>query len=178
MRLFVSVQPPDEVLDALAEVVRPEASDVRWVGRAQWHVTLRFLGEVDDPEPVAAALAAAPLPAAVATVGPEAATLGRTAVVLPVTGLDELAADVAGATDGLGTAPPGSPFRGHLTLARARGRRGRVPGGLARRVPPFEWRFAVTDVRLVRSHLGPGGPRYEDLAVVPLVPPAGGTGRP
>jgi 2'-5' RNA ligase len=167
VRLFVSVQPPDEVLDALAGLARPHARDARWVGRDQWHVTLRFLGEVEDPNPVAEALARAPLRAAEAIVGPDAASPARRVLYLPVAGLDDLAAGVAVATEGLGGAPEASSFRGHLTLARAP-RRGRLPGGLAARVPPFERRFPVTEVRLVRSHLGPDGPHYENRAVVPL----------
>jgi 2'-5' RNA ligase len=167
VRLFVSVQPPDEVLDGLAALDRPEATGLRWARRDQWHVTLRFLGEVTDPGPVADALARAALPPADAVVGPSATTLGRRSLVLPVNGLDRLAAGVASATAGVGEPPGPGPFRGHLTLARARGRR-KVPGGLAARVPAFEARFPVADVRLVRSNLGAGGPRYEDLAVVPL----------
>jgi 2'-5' RNA ligase len=167
VRLFVGVRPPGEVLDGLAGLDRPELPGVRWVQRDQWHVTLRFLGEVDDAGPVADALARAPLRAADAVVGPRVALLGRRILVLPVAGLDDLAAGVAAATDGIGKPPGPGPFRGHLTLARARGR-GRLPRDLAADAPALEARFAVTDVRLVRSHLGPGGARYEDVAVVPL----------
>jgi 2'-5' RNA ligase len=138
---------------------------VRWTARAQWHVTLRFLGEVADPAPVAAALEAAHLAACEAVAGPRVIALGRSTVVLPVAGLDALAAGVAAATAGFG-APVGTrPFRGHLTLARVR--RGSVQhlvGGA------LEARFPVDDVRLVRSHLGPAGARYEDLLVRRLEP--------
>ena len=169
VRLFVAVWPPEEVLAGLGDVVataRTAAPGARWVGREQWHVTLRFLGDVPDPGPVADALAAAPLPAAEAVVGPRATALGRTVLVLPVAGLDGLAAAVATATDGLGAAPDALPFRGHLTLARAP-RRARLPAGLPGRVPAFGRRFPVTAAHLVRSHLTSTGPRYEDLAILP-----------
>jgi 2'-5' RNA ligase len=115
---------------------------------------------------VVAALAAAPLPRATAVVGPAAATFGRSVLHLPVAGLDALAAAVAAATAGLGGRKGDPPFRGHLTLARARARR--LPHGVASLVPPLAAEFPVTRAHLVRSHLGPGGPRYERLAAVPL----------
>jgi RNA 2',3'-cyclic 3'-phosphodiesterase len=162
VRLFVAVQPPDDVLDRLAGLRRPERSGVRWTSRAQWHVTLAFLGEVADPGPVVAALDAAPLAPATADLGPAVAPLGRRVVCVPVAGLDDVAAVVRRAL------PAGDPdrlgFRGHLTLARvSRGRLGDLVG------EPVAARFPVGDVRLVRSHLGGrGGPRYEDLHIRPL----------
>lgn len=177
MRLFVAVRPPDDVLAALAALARPEHPGLRWTTRDQWHVTLRFLGEVDDPAPVAAALAAAPLAPTEAVVGPEVVALNPRVLCLPVAGLDDLAAAVAAADlPGVGRPPEDRPFRGHLTLARlSRGRGERQgsggPGRRRRRLrlgdlagTPLAARFPVRDVRLVRSHLGPTGARYEDLA--------------
>jgi 2'-5' RNA ligase len=164
VRLFVAVAPPAEVLDRVASLRRPERPGVRWTRRDQWHVTLVFLGEVADPDPIVDALDAAPLEPATAVVGPAVATLGRRVLQVPLAGLDDLAAAVRR------TLPPARPdahpFRGHLTLARAdRARLGDLAG------EPVDGRFAVEDVRLVRSHLGGGGPRYEDLHVRPI--PAG-----
>ncbi|HEX2064544.1 MAG TPA: RNA 2',3'-cyclic phosphodiesterase [Acidimicrobiales bacterium] len=164
MRLFVGVVPPDRVLDEIERLRRPERPGVRWTRRDQWHVTLRFLGEVADPEPVAAALDAAPLRRCEARLGPRVRPLGRQVVCLPVAGLDGLARAVEEATAGFGRPPDDRPFRGHLTLARLR--RSARPSGLTGDV--FEAGFPVADVRLVRSHQTDGGSRYEDLHVVPL----------
>jgi 2'-5' RNA ligase len=158
VRLFVAVTPPAEVLDRVASLRRPERPGVRWTRSDQWHVTLVFLGEVADPDPLVDALDAATLDPATAVLGPAVATLGRRVLQVPVAGLDDLAAAVRR------TLPPARPdahpFRGHLTLARAdRARLGDLAG------EPVDGRFAVEDVRLVRSHLGGGGPRYEDLHV-------------
>jgi len=166
VRLFVAVRPPGDVLDAVAALARPDRPGVRWTTRDQWHVTLRFLGEVDDPDPVAAALAAAPLPPATAAVGPRVATLGSGVVSLPVAGLDALAAAVGDATAAWGRPPEHRPFRGHLTLARTGRDRRTRPRTLAGE--DLTARFTVPDVRLIRSHLGPAGARYEDLLVHPL----------
>jgi 2'-5' RNA ligase len=164
MRLFVGVVPPERVLDALDRLDRPERAGVRWTRRDQWHVTLRFLGEVADPGPVAAALSAAPLRGCEARLGPRVRALGRQVVCLPVAGLDGLAQAVVEATAGFGQPPDDRRFRGHLTLARLR--RPARPSGLTGAA--LDGTFPVTDVRLIRSHQGEGGPRYEDLLVVPL----------
>ena len=42
-RLFVAVWPPDDVLDRLAVLPRPEVDGLRWTDQDHWHVTLRFL---------------------------------------------------------------------------------------------------------------------------------------
>jgi RNA 2',3'-cyclic 3'-phosphodiesterase len=170
VRLFVGVRPPDDVLDLIAGLPRRAQVGLRWTTRDQWHVTLRFLGEVEDPTVVVEALERADpavLVACEAVVGPVVETLSRQVVALPVAGLDGLAAAVVGATAGLGRPPDDRPFRGHVTLARlARSTRGsarRLAGEVVGR--PVSARFAVSDVRVVRSHLGRTGARYEDIYV-------------
>jgi 2'-5' RNA ligase len=167
MRLFVAVHPPAEVLDAVAALPRPERPGVRWTTRNQWHVTLRFLGEVDDPGPVAAAVAeaVAPLAPVEAVLGPAVTALGPGVVCVPVAGLDEVAAAVVAATAPFGGPPEERRFRGHLTLARVR--RGGTP---ARRLAgaPVAGSWTVTSAEVVRSHLHPAGARYEVVATAPL----------
>jgi RNA 2',3'-cyclic 3'-phosphodiesterase len=164
-RRFVAVWPPDDVLDLVEALYRPVDQGGRWTRRDQWHVTLRFLGEVDDPDDVVAALEGADLAPATATLGPGVTVLGRSVLVIPVAGLDELAASVVAATSALGRPPEDRAFRGHLTLARAR--RGASVRGPALRLAEEEVAatFPVGEVRLVRSRLGPGGARYDDLFV-------------
>jgi 2'-5' RNA ligase len=168
VRLFVAVQPPDHVLDAVAALRRPERPGVRWTRRSQWHVTLRFLGEVDDPGPVIAALDAAPLARCTAVAGPAVAPLGRSIVMVPVGGVETLAAAVVEATAHLGVPPDARAFNGHLTLARVR--RGSVRDLVGEAI---DLRFPVIDVRLVRSEPGPGGSRYDALHVRQLAERSG-----
>jgi 2'-5' RNA ligase len=170
MRLFVGVRPPDHVLDLVADLPRRAQAGLRWTTRDQWHVTLRFLGEVEDPAVVVDALDridASGFIACEAAVGPMVETLSRRVVALPVAGLDDLAAAVIDATRTLGRPPEDRPFRGHLTLARlarsARGSARRLAGGIVGR--PLSARFMVSDVRVVGSHLGRGGARHEDVHV-------------
>ncbi|MFI9120603.1 RNA 2',3'-cyclic phosphodiesterase [Streptomyces bikiniensis] len=53
MRLFAAVLPPSERLDELGCVVdrlrgSPGGGGVRWTSREGWHLTLAFMGEVDE----------------------------------------------------------------------------------------------------------------------------------
>jgi 2'-5' RNA ligase len=162
-RLFVAAWPPDEVLDLLATLPRPEDPGVRWTQRDQWHVTLRFLGRA-DPDAAADALGRVRAPVAEAVLGPLTARLGRSVVVVPVAGLDGLARAVIGATAAVGEPPDPRPFAGHLTLARLRHRPACGVTGAR-----CSARFPVREVHLVRSHLGQAGARYEILATHALL---------
>jgi RNA 2',3'-cyclic 3'-phosphodiesterase len=168
-RLFVAVWPPEPVLDVVAGLARPEVPGLRWTGRDQWHVTLRFMGPVDEVAPVVDALAGVRdgLPVE-AVVGPAVGRFGHRVLHVPVGGLDGLAAWVVEATAGLGRPPDDREFAGHLTLARvSKGARvdlARLAG------EPVSGRWAVEDVCLVESRPGPGGSRYEVLERFPLSP--------
>jgi RNA 2',3'-cyclic 3'-phosphodiesterase len=173
VRLFVAVSPPEDVVEMLRGIDRPDVPGVRWTTEQQWHVTLRFLGEVDAPEPVEEALHFVPkaLDAAGvrevrATLGPRVAWFpGRQVLQVPVSGLEPLARAVMDATARWGRPPEDRPFSGHLTLARARGR-ARGPASVAGASLGAAWR--VVDVALVSSLLGARGPRYETLSTVAL----------
>jgi 2'-5' RNA ligase len=151
-RLFVAVWPPAAVVDELAPLAQGRPG-VRPVAARHLHVTLRFLGDADAGA-VGARLDAVTFEAATAVLGPAVRRLGQGALVVPVRGLDTLAAAVIEATSDIGE--PAGPFRGHLTLGRFR--RG------TRRDPLLGLRvggeFRVDEVLLIDSTLGQGGPEY------------------
>jgi 2'-5' RNA ligase len=162
-RLFIAVQPPPEVVSAIDALPHPVEPGVRWEPPGLAHVTLRYLGNA-DPALVAERLAAELLPSATADVGPQVSRLGRSILCLPVRGVDDLAATVWHATDGLGQ-PPGQHFAGHITLARLRHRAACGVAGQR-----FAASFEVTEVALIRSHLPTDSSprRYECLEVFPV----------
>jgi 2'-5' RNA ligase len=89
--------------------------------------------------------------------------------VLPVSGLDRLAAAVGQVTAGLGPVED-RPFRGHLTLARAR-RRGGLHGLPAPDLGgewPVDW--TVEEVAAFSSVLRPEGAEHRLLDRWPLGP--------
>ena len=154
MRLFVALWPPADVLDALEAVPRPEAAGVRWTTRDQWHVTLRFLGEVELAEGEALLRSLAGFPARDVAIGPDTRRLGRAVLMAPVQGADDLGAALT----------PDREFIGHLTLARSR--RKHLPDELLGLPVSASWR--ATSVSLVRSTLRPTGAVYDEVARQPL----------
>lgn len=146
------------MLDALP---RPTVEGVRWTPPDQWHVTLRFFGEV-DPDAARRALSGFSADPCTARLGPETGRFGRRVLHAPVAGLGVLATAVVDRTAAVGEAPDRRHFRGHLTLARATGeRRGvdlRALCGM-----PISATWPVDRVSLVASHLTPNGARYEVL---------------
>ena len=179
MRLFAAVWPPAGILSWLEGLPRPAVPGLRWTTGDQWHVTLAFYGEVPEEElpPLADALgtaAAAVRELPVAALGDRTLQLGRGVLCVPASGLESLAAGVRDATSRW--VGDGSPFTGHLTLARAR--RGRaVPPSLVGAPLPYavatgdasgtgapasSW--AVEEVCLVVSTREPSGSRYRTAA--------------
>jgi 2'-5' RNA ligase len=174
-RLFVAVWPPAPLIEELRQLDRIVRPGLRWTTEDQWHVTMRFLGEISATEQETAgaalnAVAAASGPVA-ATAGPTPRRLGSGVWALPVDGLDGLAGRVEAATGGIGRSPRGRrPFHGHLTLAR-----GRAPAALAGLAQPrVAARWAVEELTLVRSELHPAGARYQVMGRWALGPPAAG----
>jgi RNA 2',3'-cyclic 3'-phosphodiesterase len=150
------------VVTALARLPRPAVAGIRWTKPEQWHVTLRFLGQVGegDVDALSAALAgvAARQPQVHALVGPHVDRFGRGILMVPVSGLDALAADTVGSTASFGEPPDPRPFRGHLTMARAARGRGDVRP-LAGAPTSCSW--PVDELTLVRSTTSPTGASYD-----------------
>jgi 2'-5' RNA ligase len=164
VRLFVAVWPPEDVVAALRAMDRPSA-DVRWCPEEQWHVTLRFLGSVEDPAPIVGALSTVEVPAPKVAVGPATKHLGPGVLMLPVKGLDDLAHAVMDATVDLVPDTEHRPFRGHLTIARAH-HKGQIPRSLEGIELGASW--TAPGFSLVWSHTKPTGAVYEDIATFPL----------
>ena len=178
MRLFVAAWPDDETRRRLAGLQQElgRTRGLRFVGPSRWHVTLRFLGEVDDDavdalaDALVTALAHVPGPVE-CRLGPGTAWFtGVRVLQLPAAGVDGLAAAVRAATLPLvpEAADPTPPFNGHLTLARAKGRRLGVAALGEMSDIPFEAAFAVPAIDLIRSEPSPDGHRYTTVVRAPL----------
>jgi len=178
MRLFVAVWPDDETRRRLGglELELGKSKGLRFVGAARWHVTLRFLGDVD--ERATEALSDALLGCAAGFPGPLECRLGPgtgwftgvRVLYLPAAGLDGLADAVRSATVPLvpEARAQAEAFNGHLTLARAKGRRLSV-AALGEMAPiPFDAAFPVAHVDLVSSVPSPSGHVYTTIVRAPL----------
>jgi len=165
-RLFVAVWPPEEILYTVAGLERPPIDGVRWTGRDQWHVTLRFLGRVEAVDQAVGALAGLRAVPFEARMGPTVGRFGHRVLHVPVHGLDGVAGAVAAATEDVGEPPEERAFAGHLTLARvAKGARVDLRRLTGR---PVAGSWMVDHVLLVESHLSSKGADYEVVDRFPL----------
>jgi 2'-5' RNA ligase len=180
-RLFVGIPFPPELRDALQAHLRAtfgERMPGRAVVPANWHLTLRFLGDTDAPRLGALEEAlrqmdpGPPFELSLAGLGafprPARATVLWIGVGDGNAELRALAAKVEAAAVRAGFAPEPKPYSPHLTLSRLN-----PPADLRRAIdaaPPFGGRMTVDGFVLFRSHLGGGPPRYERVRRYPLTP--------
>ena len=187
IRVFLAVAVPDDIRAAIDTVVAPlrgRLPRVRWVRSELWHFTLIFLGErpqveIDRVREMARAVCSGASPFSMAMKGtgcfPGA---GRPRVLWAGagSGLDALAglrARIHSALRDSGISMPNESFSAHLTVGRVRddtAPEGRSEiGRLWAAMPlPSLAPFDVHEVQLMRSDLGPAGPRYTSLAAFPL----------
>jgi RNA 2',3'-cyclic 3'-phosphodiesterase len=190
MRLFLAIELPEPIREYLAGVRRHLEGEeyrtigdnlVSWVAPENWHVTLKFLGDVDDPR-VADVIDAlkevsvAPmnlLPARMAYF-PHRGSVHVVAVeVLDKAGaLNQLHTHVEQACEELGFAREGRTFTGHITLGRVkRGKHDTSAGALCKihAIKLFPGpAFQVESMSLMQSELTPHGSRYTRLATIPV----------
>jgi RNA 2',3'-cyclic 3'-phosphodiesterase len=168
-RAFVAVVPPDPVLDALAAriaTLTQEPSPLRWLPRPQWHLTLAFLGHVDDADALRAALAHATrerspftlrLGAGGAFPTPRRATVLWVGLAPETPEIIGLATAVRDAAAGLADHAEDRPYHPHLTVARAPRPRPLTDLVDAIGTDPIGPPWTVTDISVMESDTRPTG---------------------
>lgn len=186
MRLFIAIELDDDARHAIAAeqtrlqaVLGDERSALEWIRPEHIHLTLAFLGEVEDgPAQAAGEAIGQPVQAdrfAIVFGGlgvfppggaPRVLWLGLAAGAREVITLQgEIAARVAR----LGIALERRPFHPHLTLARWRTSRPSDRRRVAAADCPHDIaRMEIGAVSLIHSRLSPAGPTYVTLARGPL----------
>lgn len=173
MRLFVGLALPEEVRERLAGLCSG-VPGAKWVKPENLHLSLRFVGEVDEgvAEDMDHALAAIHAPAFDLTLsGVGTFGKGRKARVLwvgvtPSEELEHLQAKVESALVRTGIEPEGRKFSPHITLARFK----HPPpdhklGAFIQHNDAFlAGPIRVSAFTLFQSHLGREGAHYEHLA--------------
>jgi RNA 2',3'-cyclic 3'-phosphodiesterase len=187
MRLFVALDVPGEVRQALGESIaplKPLCRAARWVRSEGMHLTLKFIGHAiadDDDEKLAAARTALSAihsgePVAIRYRGigffpdahrPRVAWCGVEASA----NLTQLAADIERALAPLGVPREQRAFVPHLTLARFKSPEG--VAALARAAAELAQRdfgsARETEFHLFESKLKPGGADYRKIESYSLV---------
>lgn len=177
MRAFIALEPDSNAHAVLCNDLRRLrkmgfARDVKWVSEDNLHVTMRFLGEIDDAQKVKLiGLLNAEMPA-LGTPGilrmSEPRLFPRPAQARIITcmierdaWLNRLAEICERAAQAIGLPAERRPFAGHITLGRTR--------------ETFQWRmfepwpatstaFTPAALTLFKSTLTPRGPIYKSLA--------------
>ncbi|MDD4857476.1 MAG: RNA 2',3'-cyclic phosphodiesterase [Candidatus Krumholzibacteria bacterium] len=184
MRLFYAVKVSDAIKTDIEAAIRAfplRNPPWRWISTGNMHLTLKFLGEVDegvvpDLKAVAANAASRVKPFRVAY-GPFGGfpNLARPRVIFfqameGARELAEIARHLEAGVEPLGIPRENRPFAAHLTLARIKEP---LPHGTVERltsVPPLP-PTAFQDVDrfvLMRSHLAREGATYEEIGSFPL----------
>ncbi|MXY38545.1 MAG: RNA 2',3'-cyclic phosphodiesterase [Rhodospirillaceae bacterium] len=176
LRLFVGLGLPEDLRDTLAMLERG-IPGARWIESDNYHITLRFIGEVaenqaEDIDSALAGVQAAPFALSLAGVGHFGKLRKARSVWAGVEAneaLDRLQAGVGSAIVRAGFPAEARKFRPHVTLARIKGETGHhVANFLSEhgdfRAPPFEVRAFI----LYESQLTRHGAMYRALQSYPL----------
>jgi 2'-5' RNA ligase len=184
VRLFLAINLPDDVraeVTAATAALRAEVPELSWVHADRLHLTLKFLGEVEENR-------LDELTAAMATVAGQhrelLMTLGgigafpnfRRARVVWMgieqeARLELLHHDIELACESLGFEVEGRAFRPHLTLARVKHALPEARFRALSRVgkqTDFRTDFVVRSVDLMSSELSQSGPAYRTLVSAAL----------
>jgi 2'-5' RNA ligase len=185
MRVFVAVEPGERVRSAAADAAREFQRRLgtklraRWVPTEKMHLTVRFIGHVDDArvgallDALRPSLPVAPFDLVTGTCGvfprsgpPRALWLGLTAGVASLAAMHD---EFDRRLGPLGYEPENRPFSAHLTLARVKD----APRGSAalvrealRAIVPARSRSRITHATVFQSVPSPNGASYRPLVTV------------
>jgi len=177
MRSFIAIELPNQIKSVLARM-RGDIPGARWVPAEQIHLTLAFLGEVEEPvmELLMEKLVCIRLPGfELAFSGPGCFPNRHRPRVLwigvqPEPGLNALAAAVHDVVLACGIPQEQRPFSPHITLARlklpaaSRGTDAFLDHCQKEKLPPL----SVGEFTLFQSRLTPQGAQHIPLKVFPL----------
>ncbi|OEJ67059.1 RNA 2',3'-cyclic phosphodiesterase [Magnetovibrio blakemorei] len=177
IRLFAGLSIPDDHRRTLA-TIQNGVKDARWIDPENLHITLRFIGEVDEDVAAQIALALGDVTAepfevtlkGVGTFGSPPHSLWVGTEDAPSGALAHLYANVESALVRTGLEPEGRKFTPHVTLTRFR--RSVNPGRLAEHLSTHAGfclePFRVQGFTLFESHLGHKGAHYTPFSTYDL----------
>jgi RNA 2',3'-cyclic 3'-phosphodiesterase len=166
-RLFTAIEVPDEIRDELYHLHHP-LPGARWIGPENYHLTLRFAGDIDAARAreFVANLAAITVDAFEVTINGLGAFGGNDpravwAGVEPCTALEQLARAHEKAARAAGLPPDKREFKPHITLARLSGSNAEAVARFLTRYSGYHSEpFFVAQAVLMSSKPSVGGGPY------------------
>lgn len=177
-RLFFGLEIPTDIKQRLLGVIAP-VSGAKWQSPEQLHITLLFLGDVEQGRIVGLCDAVRGLPVeafelevtGLGCFGQPRSPRNLWAGVQPPEPVAALHGALKTRMAGLGIAPESRPFRPHITLARFKKQRGSVEALLEDHRDSVFGQFAVSEILLLESNQGPSGSVYSVVERFPLADP-------
>ncbi|MBF0456715.1 MAG: RNA 2',3'-cyclic phosphodiesterase [Nitrospirae bacterium] len=185
LRSFIAIDISETQRAAIGQMVdtlRPLRADVKWVRPENLHLTIKFLGDVDEGliEKIELTLkdlttGYAPFQIELRTVGAFSSLKRPDILWIGVTkspGLETIAADIEEKLSLVGIKKEGRPFSPHLTIARVKSLKGyeHLHEKLTSLTAKDFGECGVADLLLMKSDLTPGGARYTRLKSFPFGP--------
>jgi 2'-5' RNA ligase len=184
VRLFIAINLPPDVraeIAAATAALRAEAPELSWIDKSRLHLTLKFLGDVDDSrlDDVRAAVSRVAgqhreLLMALGGIGAFPNFRRARVVWMGIeheARLELLHHDIELASESLGFEIEGRAFRPHLTLARVKHdlpeARLRALSRVGKQTD-FRTDFIVRSVELMSSELSQSGPTYRTVTSAAL----------
>jgi 2'-5' RNA ligase len=187
MRAFIAIELPQEIKDSLAylqEQLKASQADVKWVQPQNIHLTLKFLGEIDDKKLDKIIRILAEVTKDKNSFYIRISSLGAFPKInsprVIWVGIDkgdletkQIAKELEEKITKIGIPREERPFSSHITVGRVRSglNRERLVQNLDNSVNNFgkdNREFQVTKITLFKSTLTPKGPIYEALKEVNL----------
>ena len=184
MRAFLAIELPASVraeLVRLQEHLRLSRADVKWVEERNLHLTVRFLGDLDDRRRTAVESAIQQTVASVVPMTVNCSDVGAfpsmsaprvvwVGLTDDMDALTALASQVEALVVQAGCPEADKPFSPHITIGRVRSPRGQSE--LVRALRGVSWiptePFPVDRLTLFRSDLGSSGPTYSVVKTFPF----------
>ncbi len=190
MRSFIAINLPDQIKNSLTTIqddLRKSGADVSWVARNNIHLTLRFLGDINDTQSKAITQILNEIAAQTRVFTMDLSGIGAfPSVISPRVIWIGIAADnqeikkiaqlLEPRIQTVGIAAEKKEFNAHITLGRVRSDLNRVH--LTNAIKELQacpeaakQAVAITTITLIQSTLTPRGPIYETLAAASLATP-------
>jgi 2'-5' RNA ligase len=178
VRTFIAIELSEDIRSRIVDAQEPlrgPGSRLTFVAPPAAHITIKFLGDVDEetiPGVIEAirSIRGTPFDITITGIGCNSRAKPRViwGIVRDRGECADLARQVDEALAPLGFAKETRPFRPHVTLARVRECDARLVQRVQQVADTALGSVRVTALKLKKSTLTPKGPVYEDLAEVPL----------